>query len=470
VPARAWGFKSPLGHHLPTEVLNVTFLPSSLCPITLGHYALTLHHREGDPLARRLGVLLLLCLATFSMGTGALFADEHVAITGTMNGPDGEPLAGISFTITGPEDFSQRVETNAEGIWRVPITETGQYLVEIDPDSLPEDVTLTNPKQTIKSVIVFNLERQAPSISFGTGVPAETTPRLEQALQLTADGLVLGLTIALAAVGLSLIFGTTGLTNFAHGELLTLGALSTVMFNQWFGLHLIPSVMIALVISALFGGWVQNRYLWRPLRRRGSGLIAMLVVSIGLGLTARYVFLYIFGGRTFQYAQYAGQSGLTFGPVSITPKALIASVIAIFLLGMTSFWLLRTRNGKASRAIADNPALASASGIEVERVISFVWMGGALLAGFAGVMMGMNQGISWVMGQETLLLIFAAVTLGGLGTAFGAVVGSLVVGLFIQLSTLFIPTELKYVGALLVLILVLLVRPQGILGRRERVG
>jgi neutral amino acid transport system permease protein len=421
-------------------------------------------------LARRLGVLLLLGLAAFSMGTGALFADQHVAISGSMTGPDGEPLPGISLTVTGPEEFSQQVETDAEGLWRVPITETGQYLVEIDPGSLPEDVTLTNPNQTVKSVIVFSLDRQPPTISFGTGIPAPTTPMWESALQLTSDGLILGLTIALAAVGLSLIFGTTGLTNFAHGELLTLGALTTVIFNQWLGLHLIPSVMIAMVIAALLGGWIQNRYLWRPLRRRGSGLIAMLVVSIGLGLTVRYVFLYIFGGRTFQYAQYAGQSGLTFGPVSITPKALIAGLVAIILLALTSFWLLRTRNGKASRAIADNPALASASGIEVERVISFVWMGGALLAAFAGVMMGMNQGISWVMGSESLLLIFAAVTLGGLGTAFGAVVGALVVGLFIQLSTLFIPTELKYVGALLVLILVLLVRPQGILGRRERVG
>jgi len=142
----------------------------------------------------------------------------------------------------------------------------------------------------------------------------------------------------------------------------------------------------------------------------------------------------------------------------------------LLMLVSATFWLIRTKMGKASRAVADNPALASASGVEVERVIRAVWILSAVLAGYAGIMITVNQGVSFLMGQDNLLLIFAAVTLGGLGTANGAVVGSLVIGLFIQLSTLVIPTELKYVGALFVLILILLVRPQGILGKRDRVG
>ncbi|MFM7500168.1 MAG: branched-chain amino acid ABC transporter permease, partial [Actinomycetota bacterium] len=125
---------------------------------------------------------------------------------------------------------------------------------------------------------------------------------------------------------------------------------------------------------------------------------------------------------------------------------------------------------KASRAVADNPALASSSGIEVERVIRAVWILGATLAGFAGIMVTVNQGVSFVLGQDLLLLIFAAVTLGGLGTINGALIGSLVIGVSIQLSTLFIPTELKYVGALAILIIILLVRPQGILGKKGRIG
>ncbi len=136
----------------------------------------------------------------------------------------------------------------------------------------------------------------------------------------------------------------------------------------------------------------------------------------------------------------------------------------------TALWLLRTRIGKATRAVADNPALAAASGIDVERVINTVWVIGAALAAFGGILLGMNQRVGWQMGFQILLLIFAGVTVGGLGTAFGALVGCLLVGLVIQLSTLFVPTELKSVGALVILILVLLVRPQGILGRRERIG
>jgi branched-chain amino acid transport system permease protein len=120
--------------------------------------------------------------------------------------------------------------------------------------------------------------------------------------------------------------------------------------------------------------------------------------------------------------------------------------------------------------VADNPALAAASGINVDRVIRMVWTVGGALAGLSGVVFAIDQGVRWQMGLRALLLIFAAVILGGLGTAFGAMVGALIVGVFLQLSTLVIPNEMKYIGALVILIVVLLVRPQGILGRKERVG
>ena len=140
------------------------------------------------------------------------------------------------------------------------------------------------------------------------------------------------------------------------------------------------------------------------------------------------------------------------------------------MLTGTVLWLKLTRIGKASRAIADNPALASASGIDVNRVVSIIWMAGAALAALAGVVYSLSNGINWIQGFQLLLLIFAGVTLGGLGTATGAIVGSIIVGTMIQLSTLVIPSELKNVGALGVLIIILMIRPQGILGRSERVG
>jgi branched-chain amino acid transport system permease protein len=144
--------------------------------------------------------------------------------------------------------------------------------------------------------------------------------------------------------------------------------------------------------------------------------------------------------------------------------------VSALVLVLVSIALQRTRLGKATRAVADNPALASSSGINVDRVISVVWVGGAALAGLSGVLLGMTQGFDYQLGFKILLLVFAAVTLGGLGTIWGAMLGSFIIGIFIEISTLVIPAELKFVGALAVLIIVLLVRPQGLLGHPERVG
>jgi branched-chain amino acid transport system permease protein len=196
----------------------------------------------------------------------------------------------------------------------------------------------------------------------------------------------------------------------------------------------------------------------------------MMIVSIGLSLLLRYLFLYQFGGGTESFADYRGQAGVAVGPITLRPLDFISMALATIVLVAVGFGLLRTRLGKATRAVADNPALAAASGIDVDRVIQTVWVGGAALAGLAGILLGLAQQINFQMGFQILLLVFAAVTLGGLGTAFGALIGSIVVGLFIELSTLFVPTELKNVGALAVLIVILLIRPQGILGRRERIG
>ena len=130
----------------------------------------------------------------------------------------------------------------------------------------------------------------------------------------------------------------------------------------------------------------------------------------------------------------------------------------------------RTRLGKATRAVSDNPALAASSGIDVDRVILTIWIVGAALAGMSGILWGINYGFDYQVGFKILLLVFAGVTLGGLGTIWGTMAGSVLVGVMVEMSSLVLPPELKYVTALVVLILVLLVRPQGILGRAQRVG
>ncbi|MGH3357208.1 MAG: ABC transporter permease subunit, partial [Nocardioidaceae bacterium] len=159
-----------------------------------------------------------------------------------------------------------------------------------------------------------------------------------------------------------------------------------------------------------------------------------------------------------------------FAGVDYNYRDLICLAVAAVLLVAVSFGLLRTRIGRAARAVADNPALAASSGINVDRVITVVWTGGVLLAGTCGLLLGFTQSVKFDLGAQVLLVMFAAVTLGGLGSILGAVVGSVVVGILIEASTLVIPSELKIATALFVLVLVLLVRPQGILGLKERVG
>ena len=403
------------------------------------------------------------------IATPAHAAETPTKLYGVVTGSTEQPLEGVGISIAGPDGFTADVTTNSLGAWEVVIPTKGTYSATINEGDLPAGQALTDPtKATVKANVFMPGVELRLLFPIGPGVKKATL--LERSVQLTVDGLILGLIIALAALGLNLIFGTTGLTNFAHGEILTFAGLLTYYLSAIVKLPVIAAAPIAVVLSAFISGFLQDRYLWKPLRKRGTGLIAMLVVSIGFAIFLRYFFLFLFGGDTRQLPQYAGQAGLELGLVNITPKSILTTAIGIGFIVFATLWLLRTRMGKASRAVADNPALASASGIDVQKVIQAVWILGAALAGYAGVIVTLNQGVSFLMGQDMLLLIFAAVTLGGLGTANGALVGSLIIGLFVQLSTLFIPTELKYVGALVVLILILIVRPQGILGRKERIG
>jgi neutral amino acid transport system permease protein len=427
-----------------------------------------------------LAALLSSLVCVLGMGAGAAHA-EGESIFGFLRNPQGKeqvPVPGAKITVKGPGGFSETATTDENGRWTVETNKDGNFTVTLDQKSLPKGVTLRNPDAATLKVPVA--QGQDKPVLFALGKSTRVVQsKWDQAAQLTAEGLRFGLIIALAAVGLSLIFGTTGLTNFAHGELVTLGAITAFWLTT--GLNLpgplpeLPEIpfllaaVLAVVISGLIG-WANDAGLWRPLRRRGTGLIAAMIVSIGLSLLIRYLLLYAFSGNTRSYPAFRGQKGIEIGPITLGPADYISMGIAVVVLLAVAFALLRTRIGKATRAVADNPALAAASGIDVDGVIRTVWIAGSALAGLAGILLGLAQGINFQTGFQILLLMFAAVTLGGLGTAFGALVGSIVVGLFVTVSTLVIPAELKNVGALGILIVILLVRPQGILGRAQRVG
>ena len=409
-------------------------------------------------------------------GTPAAWAEDE-SLRGTLQ-YQGRPIDGVKISVAS-EDGQPIGEatTAADGKWEIPLPGPGTYQVTIDQSTLPPDLELRFKDRATLTLSVSEDQQRTALFALvpkgdaaDSGGQAAAEPSVwQRAAQLAFEGLNLGLIIALAAMGLSLIFGTTGLTNFAHGELLTLGALIAYFFNVTVGLHLIPAAIIAVILGGVLG-YAQDRFFWGRLRKRGTSLIAMMIISIGLALFLRNLFLFLFGGEGAPYADYNAQQGIQIGPISATPKNLWAMAIEITVLVIVALALLKTRTGKAARAVADNPALAASSGINVDRVIRIIWTVGGAVAALAGIMLGLSQNLNYQMGFHILLLIFAGVTLGGLGTAFGALVGSLVVGLFIQVSTLWVPTEMKNVGALLVLILVMLFRPQGILGRRERIG
>lgn len=412
--------------------------------------------------------------------------DDTVHLKGCLRDDREDPAApveGVVVTVTDAAGEVVGEDTTAEnGIFDIPIPGDAvsalgkEFTVTIDESTLPEGSGLRDPDK-VKVTVRFTTDSDQ-SVIFPIGDPlAGSTAKATQALQLFVGGLVFSSVLAMAALGLSMIFGTTGLTNFAHGELITFGAIIAFAFDRLPGeisigglnITIIVAVVVAFAVSGVFG-WLNDTALWRPLRKRGTGVIAMMIVSIGLSLFLRNLYQYFTGAQSQNYSQYSAVTPLEIGPLLVTPKEIIVFLIAMAVLVLTTTLLRYTRVGKATRAVADNPALSSATGINVERVISIVWIGGAALAGLAGALLGLTQGFDYQIGFKLLLLVFAAVVLGGLGTIWGAIVGAFIIGLFTELTTLFVPAEFKFVGALLVLIVVLLIRPQGLLGKAQRVG
>jgi len=379
---------------------------------------------------------------------------------------DDEPLADVDVTVAG-DGFEEVGTTGADGRWTVPVPGPGAYTATLDVDSLPEGVVPRDPENITRDVSVGTTNTVNVLFPTGEGTTVSTSV-WDTVFTRLVYGLNFGLLLALAAIGISLIFGTTGVNNFAHGEMLTFGAIVFYCFTTLLGWNVVLALVMTLVLSTALG-WGQDAVLFKPLRRKGVGLVQVLIVTIGLSITLRYLYLFFFGGGT-QNINIGVTDNVTIGPVTITLTSVISMIISIVVLILVGLFLTRTRIGKATRAVSDNASLAAASGINVDRVIRIVWMMAGLLTGLSGILYGLFRGVTWDMGFAILLLLFAAVTLGGLGSAFGALVGALIIGIITELSTIVIPPDLRYAVALVVLIGVLLFRPQGVLGRKERIG
>ncbi|QVQ53077.1 branched-chain amino acid ABC transporter permease [Spiractinospora alimapuensis] len=519
---------------------------------------------------RRLAIVLLSLAVTFIVAPGGAVADDdggEARLWGSVEQP--EPVEGLRITAYSGDTEVATTETDSDGAWEMELPEAGEYRVVLDEDTVPDEYVIANPGPEHASVtvrgesrVIFNLgepgqewqaddeeadaaeeeteaaDEEADAAeededAAGAGLEPDVqrgAPFGERLAQTALTGLLYGLIIALCSIGLSLIFGTTRMINFAHGDLVTFGALFALMFtvnaaglgNSILGI--VASVLLALgakhflkgqasravrtgvplavalvgigtsvVFLGIYGDWLSwsvpvalaavlvvalgaalgggmEHFIWRPLRKRHVALIQMFIVSIGFAILLRHVMLVMFGGGRMNFREYRIQEPMSLGPFSITPRDLTIMVVAIVVLVAVASMLQFTRIGKAMRAVSDNRDLAESSGINVDRVTLYVWMLGGGLAALGGVLFGLNVAVFYEMGFFLLLLMFAAVILGGLGTAYGAMVGGIFIGLIAQLSTLWFPIQLMEAWALALMIVMLLVRPQGILGRRERVG
>lgn len=466
----------------------------SIVPVTRGHQNIARVTGVRRWFAR--GALMFAVVATvFGMWSPSASA-EDVALRiqvkeqsrDASGKTDNQPLAGVEIVVTDANGNEVgRGLTDESGVLVVPLPARADYTVQLIEDTLPEGQTLSAQSSATQSVTQDSFITSTKTLNFFTGESQSTSQsQFEKIAQRLADGARLGLVLAMCAVGLSLIFGTTGLTNFAHGEMVTFGGLIAFVFNitglTFLGfLDFLPGVYAdgrfhviwATVLAAVFGGafgWALNAGIFTRLRRRGIGLVTQMVLTVGLSILLRNFFLSRFGGRTRPFREYSLQEAIDLGPITITPRDLTVSIISICILVGVALSLRFTRLGKATRAVSDNPDLASATGIDSERVIRLVWIAGGALAALGGVFRGLDEQVSFDMGGRLLFLMFAAITLGGLGSAFGALIGGFVVGLLVEVASLVVPTELKTTPALAILILVLLFRPQGILGKAQRVG
>ena len=416
--------------------------------------------------AVRLGALCLLVVLLAFPALSAFAQDE--ALFGTIETGDDEPVAGVLILVT--DESGDEVGTSTsddDGEWRVGLPAAGSYTVSLDESTLPEGVELRSEDVASTTVDVRAGRERRVLFPLGEAVAGEGL--FDSISQRLVTGVKVGLIIAITSVGLSLVFGTTGLINFAHGEMVTFGAIVAWFINVTLGINLIIAAMLTALIGFLFGTTLDAG-LFAPLRRRRITGFQFLVITIGLSLLLQHLLLIWFGSEFRPYGDYARQPTMDLGPISINPRDIVVMVLSLAILIAVATFLQRSRMGRAMRAVSDNRDLAEASGVDVQRVVRIVWAVSVGLASIGGVFLGLVTTVQYLMGFQLLLLMFAGVILGGLGSPFGAMVGGLVVGMVSEVSTVWLRVELKSVWALIVLIVVLLVRPQGILGIRERVG
>ncbi len=289
----------------------------------------------------------------------------------------------------------------------------------------------------------------------------------EQLAQLVINGLIAGSILALTGVGATLVFGVQRVPNFAHGEYLTVGAYVGFYINVILNQNLLVAAASSAVAVA-FLAVTMHLGLLRPLRGRGP--VAISIITVGVGIMMRNFLFLMFGSQLRIYAVNQSEV-LTFGVIRLSPGQFIQVAVALTVAPLVAVFLARTRVGKSMRAVADNRVLAAVSGVDIEQIGLYVWFLAGALAGVGGFMLALGQGpFGATLGAAPLFLIFTTVVLGGMGSAYGALAGGLLLGLAMEVSTWDglaggIDSKYKPAFAFLILILLLIFRPRGLFGR-----
>ncbi len=277
-------------------------------------------------------------------------------------------------------------------------------------------------------------------------------------------GLVSAAVLAIASVGFTLQFAVTDVLNLAYAGVMIFGAFIAYAVNQS-GLSVWLGLLVAVAACALVSV-LLNVGVYAPFQRRGTAPITMVIVSLGMTLIIEFGVGAVSGGTAVSYTM---GNGPTFqaGGLNLTGVQVVIMVLAVLVMAAVHGLLRYTKLGKAMRATAANRSLARNCGIRASRVITLTWAISGGLCGLAGVVFAINSGSFDATATDIfLILILAAVFLGGPGQAYGAMLGALVVGLATEVSAVFIPADYKYVVAFVVLLIMLGVRPTGLLGAR----
>lgn len=281
-------------------------------------------------------------------------------------------------------------------------------------------------------------------------------------LQLVIYGLVLGGIIALGAVGVSLLFGILRFANFAHGDMMTLGAYLALIVVGPLALPLYVAFPLALAGTAAVAVGI-DQVLFRRLRRTAP--VILLISSFGLALILRSLIQIVWGPDNVVYWS-AIQLPWRFWGLRIRPDHVTILATTIGLVVLLHLFLRYTRMGKAMRAMSDDPDLARVTGINTEAVVIWTWIMGGALAAAAGIFLGMDTRLNPLLGWNFLLPVFAAALLGGIGKPYGAIAGGFIIGIATEVSTMFIAPVYKPAVAFALIVVLLIVRPTGLMGGR----